>query len=246
MRKILVLGANSAIARACARRFVGAGHALFLVGRDPSKLAATLADLEVRRGGGPVHGRAADLTETAGHAALIAEARAALGGLDTVLVAHGELGVQAEAERSDAAARAIFETNLLSPVALLTRLANDFAAEGRGCLAVITSVAGDRGRGSNYVYGAAKGGLSIFLGGLRNRLAASGVSVVDLKLGIVETPMTAGRRKGLLWATPDQVARRIVLAVERGEDIVYAPWFWRWIMLVIRSVPERIFKRLRL
>ena len=198
------------------------------------------------RSGAPVLGRAADLADTAAHPALVDEARAALGGLDTVLVAHGELGVQTEAQRTYDATLPLLATNFLSPVSLLTRLANDFEAQGHGCLAVITSVAGDRGRQSNYVYGAAKGALSLFLGGLRNRLAPKGVSVVDMKLGFVDTPMTAAHRKGPLWASPEQVARRIVRAIDRGEDVVYAPWFWCWIMLIIRNIPERIFKRLKL
>jgi short-subunit dehydrogenase len=127
------------------------------------------------------------------------------------------------------------------------RLAHTFELRDGGTIAVITSVAGVRGRASNFVYGSAKALVSTLLAGLRHRLAATGVRVIDIRPGFVDTPMTAGFRKGgPLWATPDRVARDIVAAVERGAGVVYTPWFWRWIMLVIRHVPESIFVRTKL
>jgi hypothetical protein len=132
-------------------------------------------------------------------------------------------------------------------ISLTTLLANRFEQRGRGTLIAISSVAGDRGRQSNYVYGAAKGMISLLLQGLRNRLSSKGIQVITIKPGFVDTPMTAAfEKKGLLWAQPDQIAKGIVAAVERGRDEVYLPWFWRWIMLVIRHIPERLFKRLQL
>ena len=139
------------------------------------------------------------------------------------------------------------ETNALSLISLATLAANRFEAEKRGVIAAIASVAGDRGRASNYVYGAAKGMVAIFLSGLRNRLARSGVAVVTIKPAFVDTPMTASfEKKGLLWAKPDAVAAGIVRAIDRRADVVYLPGFWRLIMLVIRHIPEAAFKRLSL
>jgi decaprenylphospho-beta-D-erythro-pentofuranosid-2-ulose 2-reductase len=248
MKRILIFGATSAIAHATARQWVQRGHRLFLVGRNPDKLAALVADLDVRAGSpGRVHGRQADLDDLAGHAGLVAEASTAMGGIDIALVAHGTLPDQSLCAVDPALALKEIHTNGLSVISLCTVLVNRFVEQGQGQLAVITSVAGDRGRQSNYVYGAAKGMVSLFLQGLRNRLFASGVNVLTIKPGFVDTPMTAGIQKaGPLWATPDAVARGIVTAVDRRRDVVYVPGFWRLIMAVIKATPEPIFKRLHL
>jgi NAD(P)-dependent dehydrogenase (short-subunit alcohol dehydrogenase family) len=170
----------------------------------------------------------------------------AYGGLDVALVAHGVLPDQARCQADSDEALASLEVNLLSVVALLTPLANRFEAAGGGCIAVISSVAGDRGRQSNYIYGSAKGGLDRFLEGLRNRLFRSGVAVVTLKPGFVDTPMTAGLRQGPLFATARRAGRAVHRAIERRRDVAYIPWFWRPIMAIIRALPEPVFKRLRL
>ncbi|MBM4253248.1 MAG: SDR family oxidoreductase [Deltaproteobacteria bacterium] len=243
MKRVLILGATSSMAGAVARLYAHQGAALYLVGRDVAKLAATESDVKVR-GACRVVAVAADLVDTKGHEVIISDAAAALGGLDIALIAHGELGAQATLQASVPKTLAIIASNFLSHVSLLTVLGNHFEEQKSGTIAVITSVAGDRGRKSNYVYGAAKGGLSVFLSGLRNRLAVAGVSVIDIRPGFVDTPMTASYKKGLLWAKPDQVAKVIVAAIASGRDVVYVPWFWRWIMLVIRSIPEWKFKRM--
>lgn len=245
MKKVLILGATSAIAQAVARKLVQAGDQVFLAGRDPVKLAAIAADLQVI-GGKNVASQSLDLNDVSRHEALIAQAENALGGLDAVLVAQGELGDQARAQRDFIHAQSILTTNLVAPISLLSILANRFEQRRSGLIAVISSVAGDRGRQSNYFYGTAKGGLSIFLAGLRNRLARHGVHVLTIKPGFVDTPMTAAFKKGPLWASPERVARGIVRAMNRRSDVVYLPRFWRLIMTVIRLVPERIFKRLSL
>ncbi|MDQ3267568.1 MAG: SDR family NAD(P)-dependent oxidoreductase, partial [Pseudomonadota bacterium] len=136
--------------------------------------------------------------------------------------------------------------NFLSVVSLLTLLANRFEEQGHGCLAVISSVAGDRGRQSNYFYGSAKGGLSVFLQGLRNRLASRGVQVLTIKPGFVDTPMTTGFKKGALWVGPNVIAAGIHRAIRRHSNEVYLPWFWWGIMTIIKAIPERIFKHLKL
>ncbi len=245
MKRVLVLGATSAIAQATCRLLVSRGAALFLVARNQKNLEAVAADLRVR-GAAQVEIAAADLDDLAAHSDLVARAEAALGGLDAAVLAHGVLGNQAEAQRDWAAAQAVFTTNLLSPISLLTHLANRFEAQKHGVLVVISSVAGDRGRQSNYVYGASKGGLNVFLQGLRNRLYKSNVAVVTVKPGFVDSPMTAHLPKNKLFASPEQVAQVIVRAAHRRRNQVYAPGFWGGIMLIIRAIPEGIFKRLSL
>ncbi len=243
--KVMIVGATSAIAHATAKHFAADGAELFLVGRDPDKLAAVQHDLEVR-GAARAALYTLDLNELAQHAALISAAYEALGGLDAVLIAHGTLPDQARAQASVEETLREFTTNALSTISLLTLLADRFEAQRRGCIAVISSVAGDRGRGSNYVYGAAKGAVSLFASGLRARLSKAGVAVVTIKPGFVDTPMTAHVRKNLLFASPEQVGKRIYTAMLKGEDVVYVPWFWRYIMGIIRIIPERVFKKLSL
>ena len=245
MKKVLVLGATSAIAQSTVRLLAARGASLYLVGRNPERLAAVAADARTR-GAVQVEHEAMDLDALAGHEALVERAVAALGALDGVLLAHGILGDQEAAQRSYAEAEKVLRTNFLSAVSLLTPLANRFEAQRSGTLVVISSVAGDRGRQSNYIYGASKGALSVFLQGLRNRLARAGVAVVTVKPGFVDTPMTAAMKKNPLFASPERVARGILGAVEAGRDEVYLPGFWAPIMLGIRSIPERVFKRLKL
>lgn len=245
MQKILIIGATSAIAEASARLWAARGDALFLVGRNAARLDAIAADLRVR-GAASVGCFAMDATDHAAHAPMLEAASAALGGLDVALIAHGTLPDQKACEASVELTLQEIDNNGLSVVALATLLAARFEAQGHGTLAAISSVAGDRGRQSNYVYGAAKGLLSLFLQGLRNRLAKSGVQVLTIKPGFVDTPMTASFRKGALWAQPDDIARGILRAIEQRKDVVYLPGFWRLIMAIIRHIPEQIFKRLSL
>ena len=241
MRRVLVLGATSAIAQETARIFAARGDALHLIARNASRLAAVADDLRAR-GAAAVTTAVHDLDLDSGQ--LVADAAAALGGIEIVLLAQGVLGDPAEYDQSAEAAARVLQTNLVGPVALLTRIA-PLLKEG-ACIAAISSVAGDRGRASNGVYGASKAGLDAFLSALRNRLFKRGVRVVTIKPGFVDTPMTAQVPKNALFASPAAVARGIVRAVDGTADVVYLPFFWRFIMLVIRALPERIFKRLSL
>jgi len=246
MKKILIIGATSAIAEATARIFAARGEALFLVARNAERLQAIKADLDVR---GAVRTATAtlDVADVVAQQAIIDQAERELGGLDIVLIAHGTLSDQGECEKSVAALRREFEVNALSTMALLTILANTFEARRTGTLAVISSVAGDRGRQSNYVYGAAKATVTAFLSGLRQRLAKSNVDVLTIKPGFVDTPMTANiANKGALWAKPDAVAAGIVRAIDKRRNVVYLPGFWALIMLVIKHIPEPVFKKLKL
>lgn len=242
--RIVIVGATSAIAREAARALARRNASLFLVARDANKLEAVAADLRVL-GAKAVHTATADLASTTGHEQWWPKALAALGEPDAVLIAHGTLG-DAERARHDAAhTTEILTTNFLSTAAMLAPISTWFEQRRSGVIAVIGSVAGDRGRQSNYVYGASKGGLDIFLQGLRNRLFHSGVDVVTIKPGFVDTPMTAHLPKTPLYASPEAVAGGIVSAMENGRDIVYLPFFWRWILLIIRLIPEFVFKRLK-
>ncbi|MBK5914447.1 SDR family oxidoreductase [Rhodocyclus purpureus] len=242
MQKILVIGATSAIAEATCRRWAARGDALFLVARDAARLEAIAADLSVR-GAAAVGSFAMDATDFAAHAAMFAAAQAALGRIDVALIAHGTLPEQKACEASVEETLAAIEVNGTSVIALATRIGAQLEAQNSGVLAVIGSVAGDRGRASNYVYGAAKGMVDIFMQGMRHRLAKSGAQALIIKPGFVDTPMTASFSKGALWAKPDDIARGIVKAVDQRRDQVYLPGFWRFIMLVIRHIPQAIFKK---
>lgn len=244
-KRILIIGATSAIAEAAARQWAARGDALFLVGRKRQKLDDIAADLKVR-GAANAGVFEMDATDAAMHPSMLEAAVTALGGLDVALIAHGTLPDQKACEASVAMTLAEIDNNGLSVVALCTLLGNHFEAQGSGSIAVISSVAGDRGRQSNYVYGAAKGMVTRFLQGLRNRLAKKNVQVLTIKPGFVDTPMTAAFSKGALWAQPADVARGIVAAIDKGRDEVYLPGFWRLIMLVIRHIPEFVFKKLSL
>ena len=245
-RKILIIGATSAIAQATARIFAKRRDRLYLLGRDTTRLQAVASDLEVR-GASQVGFQAADLTDCAQHEQLIDTAEKYLEGLDIVLIAYGTMDDQIDAQNDFQVAQQMLNSNFISVVSFLTPLANRLEKQRYGSLAVISSVAGDRGRQSNYVYGAAKGGLSLFLQGLRNRLYPSNVQVLTIKPGFVDTPMTAHiQPKGKLWATPDQIAEGIVKAIDKRRDVVYLPWFWWGIMTIICNIPEFVFKRLKL
>jgi len=233
----LIVGATSAIAEATARIFAQRGDSLYLVGRKTSRLESIAADLKVR--GAPVVGiETLDANDMAGHEAMLVRAEQTLGALDTVLIAHGTLSNQRACEASAELTVNEISTNGVSAVALLTHIAQRFESRRSGTIAVISSVAGDRGRQSNYVYGSAKALMSAFLSGLRQRLSKSGVAVITIKPGFVDTPMTAAIPKGgPLWAKPQQVAAGIVKAIDRKATVVYLPWFWALIMLIIRSIP---------
>lgn len=244
MRKIVIIGANSAIAAAAARLLAAEGDALYLAARNTDALQAQVADLRVR-GAENVHCGPFDAADTAAHAALIETAAAALGGLDTAIVAYGSLPEQAAVQDRPEQVLAELATNFTSAASLLTILATRFEREGRGTIVAISSVAGDRGRAANYVYGSAKAGLTCFLSGLRQRLWRKGIQVITIKPGFVDTPMTAAFPKGPLWAKPETIAAGIVKAMKKGRATVYLPSFWRLIMTIIVLLPERIFLRMR-
>ncbi|WP_026075783.1 SDR family oxidoreductase [Noviherbaspirillum massiliense] len=245
MERILIVGATSAIAEATARRFAQQGAKLYLLARNRERMEGLARDLRIR-GASQVSFAVFDANDFDSHQALLQRAIDDMGGLDLVLIAHGTLGDQKACEKSFPLTLRELNTNAISVISLLTHLANDLEAQRHGTIAVISSVAGDRGRQSNYVYGTAKGAVSIFLQGLRNRLHKKGVHVLTIKPGFVDTPMTAAFRKGPLWASADRIAEGIVRSVQRKRDEVYLPGWWAAIMMVIRNIPERIFRTLSL
>jgi decaprenylphospho-beta-D-erythro-pentofuranosid-2-ulose 2-reductase len=246
MKKILIIGASSAIASATARLWANEGHALYLLGRNSEKLAATASDLLVR-GAKSVQCLTLDLNDLAKHESVIQKVFKELGGVDIILIAHGTLSVQQTCEKDFAQALLELNTNGISVISLLTHLANICEAQGHGSIAVISSVAGDRGRPSNYVYGAAKAAVDAFCSGLRSRLFKRNVHVLVIKPGFVATPMTAHLNlPKLITAKPEYVAQHIHQALLKQKNTLYTPSFWSWIMLAIRLIPTQIFKKLSL
>ncbi|NKB49610.1 MAG: SDR family oxidoreductase [Alphaproteobacteria bacterium] len=245
MENIVIFGAYSAIAEATARHLAPSGGRFFLVGRDSAKLDQVAADLKVR-GAQEVHIFASDLAVPSEMLASVEALYGAFDKVDVALLAHGTLPDQQACQGDAAQTLAALEVNGLSHIGLLTLLAERLEQQGSGTIAVITSVAGDRGRKSNYVYGTAKRAVSTFLDGLRHRLAATDVKVIDIRPGFVDTPMTADFDKGALWASPDKVGGDIARAIEKGRPVVYSPWFWRYIMVIIRNVPAFVFHKTNL
>ena len=245
MPSVLILGATSPIASALAREFAAHKFDLVLGGRDREELSALTSDLSLRYGirAGVL---SFDALDTQTHASTLRSFLSGAGNaLAGVVVCMGYLGDQAKGQCDWEEARRILETNFTGCVSALNILANHFEPRRAGFICAISSVAGDRGRQSNYLYAAAKAGLSTFLQGLRNRLFHANVKVITVKPGYVDTRMTYGRPGLFLVASPESVARGIFRAIAKGKDVVYLPWFWRPIMLIVQSIPEAIFKRLR-
>lgn len=246
MKKVLIIGATSAIANACARLWAGEQASLFLVARNDERLQQNAMDLRVR-GATSVHTYTLDIDHFELHQAMLDACLAEFGEIEVVLVAHGTLPDQQACEQDVELALREFSNNGLSVIALLTRLANQFQAQRYGTLAVISSVAGDRGRPSNYLYGTAKAAVSTFCEGLQARLFKVGVHVLTIKPGFVDTPMTQDLAlPNLLLAQPESVAADILRAIKRRRATLYTPWFWWWIMQVIKNTPTAVFKRMKL
>lgn len=245
MKSVVIIGATSAIAEHIARQHAEDHDRLILVGRKADVLERLAADMKVR-GAQNCHAMVADLVDFATHEEIWSGVNARFDQLDIVYFAHGVLPNQEKSQGSYDETFSSLEVNALSTISLLTPLANYMEGANHGSIVVISSVAGDRGRQSNYVYGSSKALLNVFCQGLRSRLQGSGVSVTTVKPGFVDTPMTAEFEKGALWASPESVGKKIVQAARSKKDEVYVPAFWGLIMLVIKVIPESIFKRLTL
>lgn len=243
--RILIIGATSAIAESMARQFAERGAILCLAARDAYRLKALADDLQVRSAK-TVHRLEFEASNFATHEDLIMESELLMDGLDLVLIAHGMLPDTGECAASILTTLKSLEVNALSVVSLMTIAAHRFEKKNSGTIAVISSVAGDRGRGSNYVYGSAKAMVSAFASGLGQRLRKTNIRVVTIKPGFVDTPMTADVPKNMLWAQPDRVATLAIRGMDAGKSVIYVPGFWYFIMAVVKAVPEWLFRRLPL
>lgn len=244
-QKILILGATSAMARGTAAVFAERGDTLFLAGRDSEELQRIAADFSVRYQVSVHHG-VFDIADTDSHAGFVKQVVNTIGGLDGVVLAAGFMADQSDAESDFSLVEKMVQVNYLGAMSVLDQCARYLKEQQSGFVVGISSVAGDRGRQSNYYYGSTKGALSTYLSGLRNKLQPAGVHVMTVKPGFVDTAMTYGLEGMFLVASPQDIGRSIVRAIEKRRDTIYLPWFWRYIMLIIRHIPEFIFKRLKL
>lgn len=246
-RNLVVLGATSDIARAISSELARRGTGLVLAGRDVAELGRLAADLRVRYG---IDAAAEpfDALACEDHPAFVRRCFEGPREIDGVVLCFGSLGPPPSPGDGGVPSRPILDANFTGAVSVLEAFAGELERRRRGIVVVLSSVAGDRGRQSNYLYGAAKGGLSVYCQGLRNRLFARGAHVLTVKPGFVATAMTRGvlDPDSPLVASPDRVARDVVRAMERRRDVIYTPWFWWWIMAIVRSIPEFLFKRMRL
>lgn len=243
---IVIFGATSKIAMETARYFARQGDRLFLVGLEKERLEVVAGDLTVL-GAQNCETLVADLADLNKHPQLLDTILNKMEVIDKVLIAHGTLPDQERCQTDWKYAMRHLMINGQSVISLATLLADVFEKQGFGTMAAISSVAGDRGRKSNYLYGTAKGSISIFFEGLRNRFGLGQIKIITVKPGFVDTPMTAHLPKNGLFASPQKVAEDIFNAMQKGRpEVLYTPWFWRFIMLVIRHIPGFIFKRLNL
>jgi decaprenylphospho-beta-D-erythro-pentofuranosid-2-ulose 2-reductase len=244
-KTLLILGATSAIARGTAEAFAKRGYSLFLVSRDTEELERLSHDLNTRFQV-KVNFEPFDADNYLEAEECVNNIIHQADNLEGVLIAIGDLGEHEQSIQNITKMNNIFIRNFTAPCALLTAFAKYFEAKKSGFIIVITSVAGDRGRQSNYVYGAAKGGLNIFLEGLRNRLFHHNVHVMTVKPGFVDTSMSFGLPNLFLVAKPNEIGEGIAKAWGKKKNVVYLPWFWKYLMIIISSIPESIFKRLKL
>lgn len=245
MKNLLVFGATSTIAQAYIDRVVTRCEKIVLVGRDAEKLQH-VADHVSSLSNASVSTLVADLANVAEHHALVSSAAEILDEIDCALISYGQLTDQSRCVSEPLYALDQFHLNGTSTISLSLHLSKQLSQQGSGTLAVIGSVAGDRGRKSNYCYGAAKSAVDSFLSGLRAEMHGHNVHVLTVKPGFVDTPMTRKFKKGLLWRSAATVATDIDSAIRKQKSVVYSPWFWRPVMLVIKWLPEVIFKRLPL
>ena len=243
--KAAIVGGTRGMGRALARLLAARGDALVLLGRNAEELATSARDLAARGARGPIATGRMDLAEPSGFAAALDAADAAVGGLDTLVVTAGDFAAQGELERDPERLRHLLEVNFTATATLCQLVAERFAARGGGTICAFSSVAGDRARRSNYLYGASKAGLSAFLEGLGLAYRDRRVRVVCVRPGFVKTAMTAGLPVPPFAGEPDAVAQIVLRGLDRGTPVVYAPPVWRFVMLAIRLLPRAVMRRVR-
>lgn len=242
---VLILGATSPIAHALARQYAMRGAKVALAARDLEETERRAADLKVRFG---VEARAYrfDARSYGDHPGFLRQVAADMGTIEIAVVAFGDLGDRQRSIEDFEAARVVLETNYLGAASICEAMAREMAGQRRGTIVGIGSVAGERGRYSNYFYGSAKGGFALYLQGLRARMFHEGVHVLTVKPGFIDTPMTWGLRGRIPIASPDALAKAVAKAAERRTDFLYYPWFWRCVMAIVRAVPESRWKKLKI
>lgn len=242
---IVIIGATSAIAHGFAKKYATQQNAdFYLVGRSKEKVTAIADDLRVR-GAQQIYTDICQFTQAEEYQNICSRICVTMNTIDVVLIAHGSLTNQEHAEHDSSYIADELHTNFTSVIGIALAIAEVLKKQRRGTIAIISSVAGERGRQSNYLYGAAKAGITAFCSGLRNRLLPYNIHVVTVLPGFVDTPMTADIPKNFLFAHADDVGAAIVNAVEKKKDILYTPFFWRYIMMIIKVIPETIFKKLK-
>ena len=242
---VLILGATSQIAYQVAHRYAELGHAIVLASRTASEAVSLAKDIEIRHDV-PAAGVAFDARDFVSHQAFIETIEDRFGPIEIVLIAYGEMGDQEYSQANFQSAHTVIDINYTGAVSMCEAIAAKMEPRKRGAIIGITSVAGDRGRQSNYIYGSAKGAFTLYLQGLRNRLCKHNVHAMTVRLGFVDTRMTFGMKTGIPIAAPETISRAIVKHQTCETDDVYLPRFWQGIMWIIRNIPERIFKRLSL
>jgi decaprenylphospho-beta-D-erythro-pentofuranosid-2-ulose 2-reductase len=245
MKNILIIGATSGIAKAIAHYYAKNKHPLIIAGRDIEEIERIAADIRIRHQV-TVSVKAFDAESYDTHSEFFRDCVKEAGVLEGMILVHGYMTDQKSVQSNFNRAKKMIDVNFTSYVSILEIAAHYLEQEKSGFIGVISSVAGDRGRQSNYIYGASKGALSVYLQGLRNRLFSSGVHVATIKPGFVDTQMTYGLKGLFLVAKPEAVAKRVYESIRKGHDVIYVPGFWAVIMIIIKLIPERIFKRLRL
>ena len=243
MKNILIIGATSAIAKECAKIWAQRGDKLYLVARNDKKLKDITENL-IKINNNPIKNFCFDFNNQNEHILMLDKAEEELKDIDLVLISHGTLLSQKDCEINVELAIKEIKNNAISTISILTHLANRFEKRKKGIIAVISSVAGERGRASNYVYGSSKAMVTTFASGLRQRLNKFNVKVITIKLGLVDTPMTSKFKKNFLWSKPQNIAKKIIDSIDSGKDEVYLPKFWYVVLLVIKSIPNSIFKKL--
>jgi short-subunit dehydrogenase len=245
MQNIVIFGATSAIAEQLARLYAQQQDNLYLFARNQQKLEAIAQDLTVR-GANRVYTSEFTANNFKQHSNYITKITTTFNHIDILIIAHGSLPNQADCEQNTKLAVTAIETNATSIIALLTPLANYMQQQQCGTICVLGSVAADRGKQSNYIYGAAKSMVTTFMQGLAQRLAKHNVHVICPKLGFVDTPMTANFNKGLLWSQPNKIATLIYKRIKNNSTFAYTPSFWWLIMTIIKSIPAKLFNKVSL
>ncbi|MDQ1396775.1 MAG: decaprenylphospho-beta-D-erythro-pentofuranosid-2-ulose 2-reductase [Acidimicrobiaceae bacterium] len=244
VQSVLVLGGSSEIGVAVARALAGPRHArVILAGRHPDALEDAAADVK-RAGAASVDLLTFDALATDTHQAFVEDVAQRFGDIDVAVIAFGVLGDQEAAEKDPAAALEIANTNYTGVVSIAIPLAQQFRTQGHGTIVLLSTVAGERARRSNFIYGSSKAGADAFAQGLSDALVGSGASVLVVRPGFVRTKMTAGMKAAPLSTTPEAVADVVVRGLQRGDHTVWAPAPLRWVMTILRHVPRPVFRRL--